>query len=119
MIFIVGISPRHKPLGMVSCVCPACSGSVLAYLSKEYSVFTFFFIPIIPFGVSYLVSCPNCGSVMTLSKEKGRAFERGGSIVIYDSDLLILQNNAGPACPFCRAKIIVNQNFCYHCGAKF
>jgi len=56
---------------------------------------------------------------MALSKEKGKIYERGGSIVIYDGDLQILQNNSGPACPYCRAKIIVNQNFCYHCGAKF
>jgi len=55
---------------------------------------------------------------MELSKEKGKDFERGINSTIYDADMRIVQNNAGPACASCGARIIVNQNFCYHCGAK-
>ena len=116
--FIVGINPRSKPLGRSRCVCPACGRMADLQINRNYSVFTFFFIPIIPFGISYLATCPNCASVMKLSKEKGKSFEQNHGSAIYGGDLRITQNNAGHACPSCGAKIITNQKFCYHCGAK-
>lgn len=118
MFFIIGISPKSKLIGSCGCACPACGRAVNLDLSKKYSTFTFFFIPIIPFGASYLGSCPSCDSIMGLSKERGKAFERDSGTVIYTSDLQILQNNAGAACPVCGAKIIASQNFCYNCGSK-
>ena len=118
MFFIIGISPKHEPLGRAVCVCPACGKTADLFISKKSSVFTFFFIPLIPFGASYFAECPNCGSVMALSKEKGKAFERNPNIMIYPGDLQILHNNMGPVCPSCGAKIIVSQNYCYHCGDK-
>jgi len=87
-------------------------------LSKNYSVFTFFFIPIFPFGASYLAACPNCSSTMKLSKEKGRAFEQNPGSVIFAGDLHIRQNSKAHTCPSCGTPIITNQNFCYHCGER-
>jgi len=118
VFFIFGFDSGHKFLGVSNGVCPACVRATQFHISKEYSVFTFFFIPLIPYNISYFAHCPECGSVMALSQEKGKAFERDPSVVIYDGDLQILQNNAGPTCPSCQAQIIVNQNFCYHCGTK-
>ena len=118
MIFIAGVSPKIKFLDRSSGVCPACGKSVDFNVNKKYSVVTFFFIPIIPFGASYFISCPNCKSIMALSKNKGKEVEQGYNNVIYKSDIEILQNNAGPACTACGAKIIINQNFCYHCGVR-
>ena len=118
MLFIIGVTPKTLPLGRGSGVCPACGKAVEFHISKQCSVFTFFFIPIFSFGTSYLANCPKCDSIMALSKEKGKDFEQGSNNMIYNSDLKILQNNAGPACSVCGAKIIANQNYCYHCGAK-
>jgi predicted RNA-binding Zn-ribbon protein involved in translation (DUF1610 family) len=118
LFFIAGINPRSKPLGGSRCACPACGRTADLQVHKNYSVFTFFFIPVIPFSVSYLAICPNCASVMKLSKEKGKAFEQDHGSVIYNGDLRIMQNNEINACPSCGTKIITNQNFCYHCGAK-
>jgi len=118
VFFVVGINPKIESIGRGSGVCLACGKAVDFHISKSYSVFTFFFIPIISFGISYIVGCPNCDSQMALSKEKGRGFEHGQSNVIYGGDLQILQNNAGPACSACGAKIIANQNYCYNCGIR-
>ena len=118
MLFIVGIKPGSKSLGKSQCVCPACGKSVDLQLSKDYSVFSFFFIPIFSFGASYLATCPNCASVMKLSREKGKSFEQAAGSVIHNGDLHILQNNADAVCPACGTKIITEQNFCYHCGVR-
>ena len=118
MFFIIGITPKHKHIGKSNVVCPACGRRADLQISKEYSVFTLFFIPLIPFGASYYAHCAGCGSVMSLSKDKGKAFEGNPGVVIYDGDLQLIQNNSGPACPSCGAKIIVSQNFCYNCGNK-
>jgi len=119
MLFLIaGVTPKSKLLGRSRCVCPACGGTVNLNISKNYSVFTFFFIPTIPFGASYIATCPNCADVMKLSKEKGKAFEQNPGSVICGGDLHVMQNNAGRACPSCGTKIITSQNFCYHCGAR-
>jgi len=118
MFFIVGINYRSKPLGDSGCVCPACGKMADLHINKNYSIFTFFFIQIFPFGAYYRATCPNCASVMKLSKKKGKSFERDHSIVIYDGDLHILLNNTGRACPSCGAEIITDQNFCSNCGTN-
>ena len=95
MLFLIGgVTPRIKPLGKCRYACLACGITADLQISKNYSAFTFFFIPIIPFGVSYTADCPNCGSVMKLAKEKGRAFEQNRGGAISDSDLRTTQNNA-------------------------
>ena len=118
MLFIFGISPKSEPIGRCRGVCLVCGRAVDFHLNKKQSVFSFFFIPVIRFGTSYTAGCPNCGSILALSKEKGSDFEHDGRTVINPDDLEILQSNVSPACPSCGAKIIVNQNFCYHCGVK-
>jgi len=119
LFFIAGITPKSKSLGRCKCVCPFCGKAADLQISKNYSVFTFFFIPIVPFGGSYHATCPNCAGVMNLSKEKGKAFEQNHNSVICGGDLHVMQNNAGHhTCPSCGTPIITNQNFCYHCGAR-
>jgi len=118
MFFIIGVTPKIKSIGTGNGDCPACGKSVNFHLRKKSSVLTLFFIPLIPFGGAYRATCSNCDSIMSLSKERGKDFENGNKI-IHDSDLKILQNNVGAVCKSCGAKIIVNQNFCYHCGDKF
>ena len=60
---------------------------------QELFCIPFFFIPIIPFGVSYLATYPNCISVMKLSKEKGKAFEQNHSGAIYNGDFNIAKQH--------------------------
>ena len=92
MFFIIGISPKHEPLGRTVCMCHACGKTADLFISKKSFVFTFFFIRLIPFGASYFAECPNCGSIMALSKEKGKAFERDTNSMIYPGYLQILHN---------------------------
>ena len=118
MFFIMGITPKRESLGKGGGVCLACGKPTNLKLKKEYSVFTLFFIPIIPFGTSYFAKCPNCDSIMAVAKQKGKELEQDPRGIIYAEDLELLQNNTGPACPSCSAKIITNQSYCYRCGGK-
>lgn len=118
MIFIGGVSPKIKPSGNAQGVCPACNRRVSFHACKKYSVVTLFFIPVIPFGASYLVTCSACASVLSLSKDKGRALETGKLHTIEYADLEILQNNAGRACPRCDGRVETGQKYCPTCGEK-
>ena len=119
MLLIFGVFPKFKSLCNGNGICPACEKSVYFKLGKKYSVFSIFFIPLIPFGASYHATCSSCNSTMELTKEKGKNFEQGYNNTIHNGDMRILYNNASPVCPSCGARIIANQNFCYHCGVKF
>ena len=118
MLFIFGITPKIETVGRGRGVCLSCGRAVDFHISKKQSALSLFFIPIIRFGTAYRVKCPKCGGVMALSKEKGKDLEHDNRSMIYADDLEVVEKSAGPICPSCGAKIIVNQNFCYQCGAK-
>jgi len=118
MIFIGGVSPRVKPSGNAACSCPACHKDTTLFACKKETVFSLFFIPIIPFHTSYILTCPICASVMGLDKEKGRNLERNPHMRLFPEDLTILQNNAGTLCPHCGGPVSGGQNFCPACGQR-
>ena len=118
MFFIAGVGSRVKPTGSGDCICPACGRQVSLHTLKKYSVVTFFFVPIIPFGTNYLATCPSCASVMQLDKGKGRSLERDPETRLYPEDLQVVQNNAGPTCLHCGARVSQSQNFCPNCGEQ-
>lgn len=50
--------------------CAYCNTDQIWQLCLIRTWFTLFFIPIIPYGVSYQISCPNCKSYQKLTKEQ-------------------------------------------------
>lgn len=49
--------------------CTYCNTDSVWVLCLVRTWFTLFFIPIIPYAKSYQISCPNCKSYITISKE--------------------------------------------------
>ena len=50
--------------------CAYCNTEQIWQLCLVRTWFTLFFIPVIPYGVEYQISCPNCKSYQKLTKEQ-------------------------------------------------
>jgi hypothetical protein len=50
--------------------CQYCNTISMWRLSRNITWFTLYFIPIIPYRVTYCIECPRCGSYIEISKEK-------------------------------------------------
>jgi ribosomal protein S27AE len=48
--------------------CPQCHNHVRMALLNLKKWFTFFFIPVIPYGSEYFLACPTCGHAVKLNK---------------------------------------------------
>ncbi len=72
MFIIWGFGKRtRKVVGKVGArMCNYCNREGVWQLVIVRTWFTLFFIPIIPYGKSYQISCPNCKSFFELSKEQ-------------------------------------------------
>jgi hypothetical protein len=71
MIFIFGITPRHKVIGPAEeRTCTHCHNTRFWLLKKESQWFSLFFIPLIPFGTKHLLQCPICGMAEQLTQDE-------------------------------------------------
>jgi hypothetical protein len=69
MLFLFGVRRKEKPIGQVERPCSKCARATV-HMALEYrSWFTLFFIPVIPFGTSYLTRCNLCGMKYKTSEE--------------------------------------------------
>lgn len=50
--------------------CGYCNTTSMWKLTKNTTWFTLYFIPMIPYRVTYCVECPRCGSYIEISKDK-------------------------------------------------
>lgn len=50
--------------------CNYCNSTSIWHLCIMRTWITLFFIPVIPYGKRYCVTCPNCGSYMELTEEQ-------------------------------------------------
>ncbi|MCL2312642.1 MAG: zinc-ribbon domain-containing protein [Firmicutes bacterium] len=118
MIFIGGITPGNKNLGITNSFCIVCKKISDLYLSKTYLIFNLFFIPIIYFNISFFAKCQSCNCIMAINKKKGKTLEKDINAKIYKEDLEIVCDHVERNCPNCFAIILSNQNFCHNCGTK-
>ena len=118
MIFVAGVSPRLKQLGMIKGACPACAESGRLHIVKQCQAFSLFFIPVLSFGCGYIVTCASCASIMALRKNTGKKLEKDPAMSIGHDDLELLKNNHGPRCPHCKGRASDAFNFCPGCGSK-
>jgi len=61
MLFLFGVRRKQKPLGQVERPCTKCARSTVHTALELKNWFTLFFIPVIPFGTSYITICNLCG----------------------------------------------------------
>ncbi|MCL2580641.1 MAG: zinc ribbon domain-containing protein [Oscillospiraceae bacterium] len=118
MIFIAGVSPRLKQLGMVKGACPACSETGRMHIVKQCQSLSVFFLPLLSFGCGYIVTCSGCASIMVLRKNTGKKLEKDPGTPVSQYDLEMLKNNHGPRCPHCKGRASDDFNFCPSCGSK-
>lgn len=117
MFLIAGVLQKCKELGsFAGPICPGCGAMGRYLVQKEYSYFHLFFLPLFSFSPRYSARTTCCGMVFPLSRETGRALERGELHALSASDL---GNCEGPqrcaqcGAPFDRPDYL----FCPRCGA--
>lgn len=120
MIFIFGFEQGEKELDfdkLVICKCCSKYGHIKVYVT--YSYFTLFFIPLFKWGKRYFVKMSCCSSQAEISKELGRAIEKG-EVEYLDPDSLDFKGreNAFKCCSKCGYITIEDFDFCPKCGEK-
>lgn len=125
-IGIFGIENKRKEIKIINNInCKTCNKNINGKLIKEYDFFHFFFIPLFKWNESYYMICSNCNTVYSISKEKGKAIERGEDINITYWDLNITNSvysdnfyYGRSICTRCGKEIDPYFDFCPYCGEK-
>ena len=120
-IGIFGVESKEKEIKVIDNLpCKSCNRSTRGKIIKSYSYFHFFFLPIFKWNEEYFVICEGCKTVFSISKDKGKALERGENIEItyWDLNEVNKYNYYNIACSNC-GKIVSNDyKYCPYCGNK-
>lgn len=118
MFFIMGISQKEKKLSFDQLsVCKCCGRYGHIEVFMTYTYLMFFFIPLFKWNIRYYVKISCCGAVSEISKDMGRAIERGE---ITSINIEELNFNGGDGdikrCHYCG--YVTNEDFkyCPKCG---
>jgi hypothetical protein len=125
-IGVFGIESKEKEIKILNNLnCKNCNLSVAGRLIKSFSFFHFFFIPLFKWNENYYVICNNCNTVYSVSKEKGKAIERGEDLNITYWDMQEVHNEyyndnyyGAKKCSNCGNVVESSFKYCPHCGAK-
>lgn len=86
-------------------------------ITKHYSYFHIFFIPLFHFHVVYYAVCPDCSAVYVIEKNKAAQLCRDPNTVINTSDMNTVHRGSG-VCPACGANVRPEDAYCPKCGQK-
>lgn len=121
MFFIAGISREREELDYyepILCTCCTKYGRFESYM--EYSVFSFFFIPLFKFNKKFYARTTCCNSLYLIkNKEKGLMMERGHghNVFLKNKDIeLIYRGACVDLCPNCGYEVSDEHNYCPNCG---
>ncbi|AUS96393.1 zinc-ribbon domain-containing protein [Clostridium thermosuccinogenes] len=119
-IGIFGIDQASKPSGMANnVICPACEALTRFEISKTYSYFHIFFIPVFKWNVRYYVKSACCGSLYELDPVIGAEYEKGRNPEIRQEHLRpVSQYMPFKVCSHCGARFDSGYSFCPYCGKK-
>ena len=119
MIFIAGLSPRLKQLGVASATCPGCGLGGRLNIVRQGQYISLFFIPIIPLGRGeYIATCGGCAGIFLLNQQAGRRFERSPDIPIGRGEFELYRQGYGGACNHCGRPAEEGHTFCPGCGNR-
>jgi len=117
-MFFIGIMGMNQTQKVVKTYdhfpCPGCKEEPEGKLVKVYSYFHLFFIPVFKWNEKYVVVCEQCQQGFEVTKEKGKAIERGEEALTY-WDLKPLQP-LQKRCPMCGEVLVESHNYCPKCG---
>jgi len=89
MFFIMGINSGRKDLNFFqNMICRSCGNQSGISVFMTYTVLSLFFIPCLKWGKRYFVTFNCCGTVYEITKDAGKAIERGENIRLLDEDFL-------------------------------
>lgn len=116
--FIGGVQTAQKQIGTTEQIqCPSCGMKTQFEISKTYTYFHLFFIPVFRWNVRYLAKASCCGKLFELDRDVGRQFEKMMNPDIRPEHLSPL--HAFPLysyCPRCRIELAPDYRFCPFCG---
>jgi zinc-ribbon family len=69
MIILFGFRRRVARLGTIFMMCGLCHSPAAQALTRARRYFTVFFIPVIPLGTKYALTCTMCGRSSEISPE--------------------------------------------------
>ncbi|WP_312811515.1 zinc ribbon domain-containing protein [Sedimentibacter sp.] len=122
MLFIAGVYQKRQELDYyepIMCSCCTQYGRYESYM--EYSVFSFFFIPLFKFNKKFYARTTCCNSLYLIkNKEKGLMMERGQghNVFLKDKDLELIHKGICNCdmCPNCGSQVSEEHNYCPNCG---
>ena len=116
-IGIFGVGQKRQLLReFPGIVCPACRRYSRASLSKTYSYFHFFFLPLFRWKVRYFLEFPCCGQVYEAEKDYGQALANGAALDF--SRLHPVGRTGERRCPRCGRAVEGQFAFCPYCGER-
>lgn len=86
-------------------------------ITKHYSYFHLFFIPIFHYNVVYYATCPDCSAVYIIDRKKAEQLFRDPNTVIDTNDMNTVSRGLS-FCPSCGANIQPGDAYCPKCGHK-
>lgn len=118
MFLLFGTGTGQKDLGLFAGIpCFFCRMRRSMKITKHYSYFHIFFIPLVHYNVVYYVSCPECSAVYMIEKHKAEQLCRDPNTVIDSSDMQTVQRGFG-VCPSCGTNVRDEDAYCSKCGKR-
>ncbi|MGG7056922.1 zinc ribbon domain-containing protein [Clostridium nigeriense] len=120
-IGIFGIESKEKEIKAIDKLsCKSCNRITRGKLIKSYSFFHFFFLPIFKWNEEYFVICEECNTLFSISKDKGKALERGEDreITYWDLKEVNKYHEYNIGCSNCGKIVSSNYKYCPYCGNK-
>jgi hypothetical protein len=73
VLILFGVRRRATRLAVVMLLCPSCQTPAAQVIRRLRRWVTVFFVPLVPLGTSYDLTCTMCGSTVSLSpRQAGR-----------------------------------------------
>lgn len=120
-IGIFGTENKEKEIKIIdNLFCKSCNRSIKGRVIKSYRYFHFFFLPIFKWNEEYYVICEGCNTIFSISKDKGKALEKGENIELTYWDLQEIDKyyEYNSACKRCGKVISSEYEYCPYCGNK-
>ena len=122
MFFVMGINSGRKDLNFFqSMICRSCGEQSDISVFMTYTVLSLFFIPCFKWGKRYFVTFGCCGTVYEITKDAGKAIERGENIRLLDEDFLSMcgREQRTKTCRSCGYQTTEDFEYCPKCGVRF
>jgi zinc ribbon protein len=136
MFILFGFRRRSSRLGVIFVMCGNCHTPAAHALIRIRRYFTLFFVPVIPIGTKYQITCTMCGRATQISKEAAETYASAANQNSAASSGTATPDPAYPSaqamsstsqptkdesgviyCSWCGKQRAVNAQSIHHCGS--